>query len=109
MVVLTIEPASNCHGGPQRLLERAGPDDTERHRDDRAEPGARLGSHPGNYQRGQTNDEGSHRDPLCRRPCFPVGVKIEHQGTSAIHIWTTRKLPGVVIPDGNAQFPEEPD
>ena len=28
---------------------------------------------------------------------------------SAIHIWTARKLPGVVIPDGNTQFPEEPD
>ena len=28
---------------------------------------------------------------------------------AAIHIWTTRKLPGVVIPSGNQQFPEEPD
>lgn len=26
----------------------------------------------------------------------------------AIHIWTLRKLPGVVIPDGATQFPEEP-
>jgi len=28
---------------------------------------------------------------------------------AAIHIWTTRKLPGVVIPSGNQQFDEEPD
>ena len=28
---------------------------------------------------------------------------------TAIHIWTSRKLPGVVIPEGAAQFPEEPD
>jgi hypothetical protein len=27
----------------------------------------------------------------------------------ASHIWTSRKLPGVIIPDGAAQFPEEPD
>jgi hypothetical protein len=27
----------------------------------------------------------------------------------AIHIWTTRKLPGVLIPEHAAQFPEEPD
>lgn len=27
----------------------------------------------------------------------------------AIHIWVSRKLPGVVIPDGAKQFPEEPD
>ena len=26
----------------------------------------------------------------------------------AIHIWTSRKLPGVVIPPGALQFPEEP-
>ena len=26
----------------------------------------------------------------------------------AIHIWTSRKLPGVIIPDGAVQFPEEP-
>jgi hypothetical protein len=26
----------------------------------------------------------------------------------AIHIWTSRKLPGVVIPAGAVQFPEEP-
>jgi hypothetical protein len=26
----------------------------------------------------------------------------------AIHIWTSRKLPGVVIPKGAKQFPEEP-
>lgn len=29
--------------------------------------------------------------------------------TDAIHIWTSRKLPGVVIPDGAEQWPEEPD
>ena len=28
---------------------------------------------------------------------------------SAIHIWTARKLPGVVIPDGAPQFAGEPD
>jgi hypothetical protein len=28
--------------------------------------------------------------------------------TSAIHIWTSRKLPGVVIPEGARQYPEEP-
>ena len=28
--------------------------------------------------------------------------------TAAIHIWTARKLPGVVIPQGAAQFPGEP-
>ena len=28
--------------------------------------------------------------------------------TGAMHIWTSRKLPGVVIPDGATQFPEEP-
>jgi hypothetical protein len=27
----------------------------------------------------------------------------------AVHIWTARKLPGVVIPDGASQFPGEPD
>jgi len=26
----------------------------------------------------------------------------------AVHIWTSRKLPGVVIPEGATQFPEEP-
>ena len=26
----------------------------------------------------------------------------------AIHIWTTRKLPGVIIPDDAEQWPEEP-
>jgi hypothetical protein len=26
----------------------------------------------------------------------------------AIHIWTSRKLAGVIIPDGAVQFPEEP-
>ena len=26
----------------------------------------------------------------------------------ASHIWTSRKLPGVIVPDGAAQFPEEP-
>ena len=29
--------------------------------------------------------------------------------TSAVHIWTTRKLPGVVIPNGATEFPGEPD
>ena len=28
---------------------------------------------------------------------------------SAVHIWTTRKLPGVLIPEGARQFPGEPD
>jgi hypothetical protein len=28
--------------------------------------------------------------------------------TEAIHIWTRSKLPGVVIPDGARQFPQEP-
>jgi hypothetical protein len=27
----------------------------------------------------------------------------------AVHIWTSRKLPGVVIPEGAAWFAEEPD
>lgn len=27
----------------------------------------------------------------------------------AIHIWTSRKLPGVVIPDGAPQYAEEPE
>jgi hypothetical protein len=29
--------------------------------------------------------------------------------TNAVHIWTTRKLPGVVIPNGATEFPGEPD
>ena len=29
--------------------------------------------------------------------------------STAIHIWTSRKLPGVDIPDSVQQFPEEPD
>lgn len=29
--------------------------------------------------------------------------------TTAFHIWTARKLPGVVIPDGARQSPGEPD
>jgi hypothetical protein len=28
--------------------------------------------------------------------------------TKAIHIWTSRKLPGVVVPPGAQQYPEEP-
>lgn len=28
---------------------------------------------------------------------------------AAVHIWTSRKLPGVVIPDGAVQFAGEPD
>ncbi len=29
--------------------------------------------------------------------------------SAAIHIWTSRKLPGVVIPDGARQFLQEPE
>jgi hypothetical protein len=29
--------------------------------------------------------------------------------SNAIHIWTRRKLPGVVIPEGAVQYPGEPD
>jgi len=29
--------------------------------------------------------------------------------SDAIHIWTSRKLPGVVIPAGAEQFPQEPE
>lgn len=29
--------------------------------------------------------------------------------TNAIHIWTSRKLPGVIIPEGARQYAEEPD
>jgi hypothetical protein len=29
--------------------------------------------------------------------------------SAAVHIWTARKLPGVVIPEGARQFPAEPD
>jgi hypothetical protein len=29
--------------------------------------------------------------------------------TGAVHIWTARKLPGVVIPEGATRFEEEPD
>lgn len=29
--------------------------------------------------------------------------------TSAVHIWTSRKLPGVVIPDGAVRFAKGPD
>jgi hypothetical protein len=29
--------------------------------------------------------------------------------SAAFHIWTSRKLPGVAIPEGARQFPEEPD
>jgi hypothetical protein len=29
--------------------------------------------------------------------------------TSAVHIWTSRKLPGIVIPAAATQFPQEPD
>ena len=28
--------------------------------------------------------------------------------TSAVHLWTSRKLPGVVVPPGAQQYPEEP-
>ncbi len=27
----------------------------------------------------------------------------------AVHIWTSRKLPGVIIPEGAKQFPQEPE
>ena len=29
--------------------------------------------------------------------------------TNAVHIWTSRKLPGVIIPEGTTQSPQEPD
>lgn len=29
--------------------------------------------------------------------------------SAAVHIWTSRKMPGVVIPDGAPQYPGEPD
>ncbi len=29
--------------------------------------------------------------------------------SEAVHIWPTRKLPGVLIPEHAAQFPQEPD
>ncbi len=29
--------------------------------------------------------------------------------SNAIHIWTRRKLPGIVIPEGAVQYPGEPD
>jgi hypothetical protein len=29
--------------------------------------------------------------------------------TCAVHIWTSRKLPGVLIPEGAVQFSKEPD
>jgi hypothetical protein len=29
--------------------------------------------------------------------------------THAVHSWTSRKLPGVIIPEGATQCPEEPD
>lgn len=29
--------------------------------------------------------------------------------TTAAHIWTSRKLPGVIIPEDAVQFPEEPE
>ncbi len=29
--------------------------------------------------------------------------------TAAVHIWTSRKLPGAIIPGHARQFPEEPD
>ncbi len=48
----------------------------------------------------------------------PGGVSMSVKGGSldtpvdlsqAVHIWTSRKLPGVVIPPDARQFPEEPD
>ncbi len=29
--------------------------------------------------------------------------------SEAVHIWTTRKLPGVLIPEHASRFDEEPD
>jgi hypothetical protein len=28
---------------------------------------------------------------------------------TAVHVWISRKLPGVIIPESTTQFPEEPD
>ena len=66
---------------------------------------------------------------LCCAFCPDCGSRLWHEGIggtdaisvkggslddppdlrSACHIWTTRKLPGVVIPEGARQFPGEPD
>lgn len=61
--------------------------------------------------------------------CPACGTRLWHQGRGAgktvsikggsldepvdlreaVHIWTARALPGVVIPDGSVRFPGEPD
>jgi len=47
-------------------------------------------------------------------PAAPISVKGGSLDpppdlSAAVHIWTVRRLPGVVIPDGAKQFPGEPD
>jgi hypothetical protein len=47
-------------------------------------------------------------------PAVPLSVKggsldAPPDLNAAIHIWTTRKLAGMVIPDGARQYPFEPD
>ena len=47
-------------------------------------------------------------------PAAPISVKGGSLDepldlSAAVHIWTARRLPGVVIPDGARQFPAEPD
>ncbi len=73
-----------------------------------------------------TRPTGSGRTLRCNF-CRACGTRLWHEGpdrdelsvkggsldrppdlTSAIHIWTSRKLPGVLIPEGAARFPEEP-
>ena len=53
---------------------------------------------------------------LHERPAMPDTISIKGGSFDdpvdlgpAIHIWTSRKLPGVVIPDGARQYPKEPD
>ncbi len=60
--------------------------------------------------------------------CFACGTRIQHSNPGgdtvsikggsldepvdlapAVHIWTARKQPGVVVPDGARQFPGEPE
>ena len=44
------------------------------------------------------------------RASIKGGTLDEAPDVSAVdHIWTKRKMPGVVIPDGCRQFAEEPD
>jgi hypothetical protein len=47
-------------------------------------------------------------------PAAPISVKggsldAPPDLSAAVHIWTARRLPGVVIPDGAQQFPREPE